>query len=98
MTKKFYMLLFAVLMTAGLASAQQVVIRVAPPRPEHVGRIGRAPGPGFVWIEGYHEWRGNAYVWVPGRWERPPRPRARWVRPHYRHVRGGWIFVAGHWR
>ena len=98
MIRRFYLLLVAVLLTAGIASAQRVVIRVAPPRPVHVGVMGQAPGPGFVWIEGYHAWRGEAYVWVPGRWVRPPRRHARWIRPRYRHVRGGWVFVPGRWR
>ena len=98
MTKRFHLLLFALLLTAGLANAQGVVIAVAPPRPVHVGVVGVAPGPGFVWVEGWHEWRGGAYVWVPGRWERPPRPRAVWIAPHYRHVHGGYVFVRGRWR
>ena len=97
MAKRFHLLLVALLLTAGLASAQQVVIRVAPPRPRAEVRV-VAPGPGYVWIGGYHEWRGSAYAWVPGRWERPPYPRARWIRPHYRHVHGGWVFVPGHWQ
>jgi hypothetical protein len=25
-------------------------------------------------LPGYHNWDGHAYVWVPGRWEVPPRP------------------------
>ena len=98
MTNRIHLLVFAFLLTAGLASAQGVVIRVAPPAPVRVGVVGVAPGPGFVWVEGYHAWQGGAYAWVPGRWVRPPRPRAFWVRPHYRRVRGGWVFVPGHWR
>jgi hypothetical protein len=34
---------------------------------------------------------------VPGRYELPPRPRARWVPPHWERGRRGWYFVAGHW-
>lgn len=98
MLKRLHLLLLALLLTAGMASAQGVVIRVGPPRPVHVGVIGVAPGPGFVWIEGYHEWRGGAYVWIPGRWERPPRPHAVWIAPRYRHVHGGYVFVRGRWR
>jgi len=97
MAKKFYLLLFALLMTAGIASAQ-VVIRVAPPRPVRVGVVGVAPGPGYVWREGWQEWRGGAYVWVPGGWVRPPHPGWGWVPPHYRRAQGGYIFVPGHWR
>ncbi|HEV2426270.1 MAG TPA: YXWGXW repeat-containing protein [Terriglobia bacterium] len=96
MSKKFYLLIFGVLLTAGLANAQ-VVIRIGPPAPVHE-RIGVRPGPGYVWRPGWHEWRGGAYVWVPGTWVLPPRPRARWIPAHYRRVRGGWVFVPGHWR
>ncbi len=78
MAKRLLMLLFTLLLAAGLASAAQVVIRVAPPPPVRVGVVGVAPGPGFVWVEGYHAYQGGGYVWVPGRWVLPPRPRARW--------------------
>ncbi len=74
-----------------------VFVRVAPPR-ARVEVIGVAPGPGYVWIAGYHAWRGGAYVWVPGRWERPPEPRYhRWVPGHWREHRNGWYWVEGHW-
>ena len=98
MAKRFHLLVLALLLGAGLAGAQEVIIRTPPPRPVHVGVIGVAPGPGFVWVEGYHSWNGGAYVWVPGRWMRRPRPAAVWVAPHYRPERGGWVFVPGHWR
>jgi hypothetical protein len=97
MMRRIAVLVFALLMTAGLASAQ-VVIRIGPPAPVHIGVVGVAPGPGFVWIEGYHRWDGGRYVWVPGAWVRPPRPHARWVAPRYRRVNGGWGFVPGRWR
>jgi len=97
MAKRIYILIFSLLLAAGLASASEVVIRVAPPMPVHVGVVGVAPGPGFVWMEGYHAWRGGAYAWVPGRWVRPPRPAAVWIPPHYNRVPGGWVFVRGHW-
>ena len=98
MTKRICILILTALLTAGIASASEVIIRVAPPPPVRVGVVGVAPGPGFVWMDGYHAWRGGAYVWVPGRWVRPPRPAAVWVPPHYKRVQGGWVFVPGHWR
>lgn len=79
------------------AFGQEVVIRVAPPRPVVERRV-VAPGPGYVWIAGYHRWTGNAYVWVPGRWELPPRPHARWVAHRWVRRNGGWVLVEGHWR
>src|ERR1700758_5025984 len=98
MAKRVYILLFTVLLMAGCAHASEVVIRVAPPPPVTVGYVGVAPGPGFVWVEGCHEYRGGRYVWVPGGWVRPPRPRAVWIPARYRRVRGGWVYVRGRWR
>ena len=82
----------------GIGAAQaEVVIRVGPPRPI-VETRGIAPGPGHIWVGGYHRWDGNAYVWAPGRWELPPRAHAVWVAPRWEHRGGGWVFVEGRWR
>ena len=75
----------------------QVVVRVAPPAPV-VERPIQRPGPRYVWIKGYHEWNGRAYAWVPGRWELPPRARARWVPRRWVRRNGGWVLVGGRWR
>jgi len=87
---------FGLMLTMGAMGAD-VIIRVAPPAPI-VERRPVAPGPRYVWIAGYHRWDGRAYVWVPGRWELPPRPHARWVAHHWAHRHGGWVLVEGHWR
>jgi hypothetical protein len=47
---------------------------------------------------GYHRWDGGRYLWVPGRWERPPREHAIWVQHHWVHRHGGWVLEEGHWR
>jgi hypothetical protein len=73
-------------------------VSYGPPPPVAYGVVGVAPGPGFVWIEGYHAWQGGRYVWVPGRWVRPPRPGAVWVRPEWRREGRGWRFHEGRWR
>ena len=75
----------------------RVYVRVGPPAPIFETRV-VAPGPGYVWIEGYHSWDGRAYVWVPGRWDRAPRARAVWVPARWAHDRHGWYLVQGHWR
>jgi hypothetical protein len=69
----------------------------APPPPYVVGAVGVAPGPGFVWADGFWDLHGGRWVWVNGRWARPPRPRAvwepdRWERHgnNWRHHRGRW--------
>ena len=79
------------------AMAAEIVIRVAPPRMV-VERRGRAPSRNHVWIQGYHNWDGQRYVWVQGRWEQPPRARAHWVAHHYVRRNGGYVLVEGHWR
>ena len=60
-----------------------VFVRTPPPRRVAVGPVGRRPGRGFIWTSGYYRWGGGrrGYVWVPGRWRRPPRARAVWSRP-----------------
>lgn len=86
------------LLCGACAAPGAVVVRYGPPPPRYAV-VGVAPGPGYVWTEGFWDWRGGAYVWVPGRWLRPPRPRAVWVpgawveRPHR-----GWEFRRGGWR
>ncbi len=72
-------------------------VHMAPPAPE-VEVIGVAPGAGYVWIAGHHAWRGEAYGWVPGRWELPPREHARWSTGSWHHNRNGWYWVEGRWR
>jgi len=79
------------------ATAGRVYVRVGPPaRVVEVRPV--SPGPGYIWIDGYHRWDGRAYVWVAGRWERPPRPRAVWVPGRWAQDRHGYYWVDGHWR
>jgi len=97
MLKKTAFVLLLAFTLAPAASFAQVVIRVGPPAPIVEAR-GIAPERGFVWIGGYHRWDGAGYVWVPGRWERPPHPGAVWVAHHWVHRHGEWILIEGHWR
>lgn len=91
-------LLSGTLLTAWPASAAaRVYVRVGPPAAVVEVRP-VAPGPRYVWINGYHRWDGHAYGWVPGRWELPPRARAGWVPGRWVHSSHGWYFVDGHWR
>jgi hypothetical protein len=87
----------AVALFAAVLPAADLLVTIAPPRPLPEHRP-VAPGRGYIWTPGYQRWNGNAYVWVPGTWVRPPRPRARWVPPHWGHRRGGWVFIPGYWR
>ncbi len=51
MRKRVYLLVFGFLLATGLASAREVIIRVAPPPPVRVGVVGVAPRRGYVWVE-----------------------------------------------
>jgi WXXGXW repeat (2 copies) len=88
---------FMLASVACATAGPRVYVRVGPPRAVAEVRT-VAPGPGYVWVAGYHRWDGRAYVWVPGVWLAPPRPRAVWVAHHWVHDRHGWYFVEGHWR
>ena len=95
-------LLFATLATSSLLPGcaphhGRVYVRVAPP-PVAVEVRGTAPGPEHVWIEGYHRWEGDHYVWVQGHWDRRPRARAQWVPGHWAQDRHGWYWVEGRWK
>lgn len=73
-----------------------VYVPTAPP-PEAREVVVRSPGPGYVWIPGHHRWDGHVYVWVSGRWERPPARRGHWVSGRWHHDQHGWFWVEGHW-
>jgi hypothetical protein len=87
---------FGLLLSAGTVCAE-VIVRVAPPA-AIVETRPAAPGPRHVWIAGYHNWDGHAYVWVPGRWELPPAGRRRWVAHHWVRKGDHWVLIEGRWR
>ena len=96
----FSLLITSAILAASLSipASAAVFVRVGPPRPV-VERVGRVPGPGYVWTGGYYRWGGAAYVWAPGRWAYPPRPAAVWVAPRWNYFPGrGYVFVGGYWR
>jgi len=74
-----------------------VYARTAPP-PIRVENYGRAPGPGYIWVNGYWGFRGNDYYWVSGRWERPPRGRRRWEDGRWEHRGDRYYWREGRWR
>ena len=85
-------------LTAGMAQAQ-VVVRIGPPeRPREVIPPPPPEHRDWAWHAGYHRWDGNRYVWVPGTYVAPPRPRARWVEGRWVRRGGGWVWMEGHWR
>ena len=99
--KRIMMLLaMAGALTIACSAHTVVAVRTPPrmPRPVSVGVVGVAPGPGYVWVDGYHDWRGDRYVWVPGRWTRPPRANAVWVPGRFTLRGRSHVWVSGYWR
>ena len=68
-------------------------IRIGEPPAPRQYRVARAPGPDYVWIEGYWYPQGARYTWHNGYWTRPPYEGAYWVAPYNS---GGRYFV-GRW-
>ena len=95
--KKFLLAAVGTALLGASAAFAQVVVRVAPPPPV-VEHRPVAPGPRYVWTDGYHRWDGHRYVWVSGRWVVPPRPGVVWVPGHWAERGGGWVWIEGHWR
>jgi len=75
-----------------------VVIGPPPPAPMVVGPVGYAPGPGYVWADGYYDLRGSNWVWVNGSWARRPYRDAVWVRPYWERHGRAYRFHKGRWR
>ena len=82
---------------SGCAARGAYYVSVPPP-PARVEVFGVAPGPGFVWVDGYWNWSGSRYVWAPGRWQRPPRGRGRWEQGRWENHNGRYSFRRGCWR
>jgi hypothetical protein len=91
--------LFGSLAATSCATGGYYAYRVPPPPPPRMaGAIGFAPGPGFVWIDGFYDLRGASWVWVSGYWTRPPHPRATWVAPYWERQGNRYRFHRGRWR
>jgi len=70
-----------------------------PPPLRHEIVIAR-PGPAYVWVPGYWDWRPvrHHYVWVSGVWLRPPHRHAVWVGPRVVYNHHHRYYYRGHWR
>lgn len=90
---------FLGMMLSGCAvNGGYAAVRFGPPPPPRYGVVGFAPGPGYVWTDGYWDLRGGSWFWVGGRWLRPPRPSAVWVPGYWHEYRHNHRFERGHWR
>ncbi len=70
-------------------------VNVAPPAPRYERVVVR---PGYTWAPGYYRYAGGRHVWYGGRYMRE-RAGYHWQPAHWvQGPRGGWHFLAGHWR
>lgn len=97
MVKKIALAVLFGLTLCPAASFAQIAIRIGPPARQYEHR-GRAPGQGYVWIGGYQRYDNDHYVWVPGRWDRPPQEHQRWVNHKWHHRGDHYEMQEGHWR
>ena len=88
-------LLATILLTGSPALKAQVSVGIgigAPPPPRVYARP-VAPGPGYVWVDGYWYPVDGRYVWHRGYWTEPPYGGAIWVGPRWeggRYYNGYW--------
>jgi YXWGXW repeat-containing protein len=87
--------LFSSFFLVSPASASQVYVRIGPPA--RVVEVRPAPRRGYVWQDGYQRWNGHRYVWVSGRYVRPPYAHAVWRSGNWSRSQHGWYWVPGHW-
>jgi hypothetical protein len=91
-------LLAGTLLSAGCGGAYVGFYAPGPPPPIRVETYGPAPGPGYVWVNGYWGYRGGRYEWVGGRWDRPPQGRRAWVAGRWEHHGSQYRWRDGRWR
>ena len=83
--------------TEGAVVVRASAVRPARPAAPKETRPVR-PSAESSWIPGFHEWRGSAWVWIPGVWSTPPVADAIWV-PSIEIELGGKIVIQpGSWR
>jgi hypothetical protein len=73
-----------------------VVVTQAPPASK-AEVIGVAPSAEHVWVRGYWLHTNGQWVWLPGHYERRPRPGVMWVQGHWDRTSAGWVWTPGHW-
>jgi hypothetical protein len=89
-------LLLSMILAAGtmLAADFSIGVRIGPPPVPRVERVHPvAPGPGYIWVDGYWYPEGSRYRWHSGYWTREPYAGARWVGPRY----VGGQYYQGYW-
>lgn len=77
------------------AVAHAVSVSTPPPATVEVGYYGYAR-PGHVWVNGYHQWNGSAWVWRPGYYQ-AERAGHYWVQGNWELRGNQYVWVDGYW-
>lgn len=89
---------FASALVTGLAVAavaSTVSVSTPPPATVEVGYYGYSR-PGYVWVNGAHQWNGSAWVWRQGYYQ-AERPGQYWVQPSWELRGDQYVYVDGYW-
>jgi hypothetical protein len=78
-------------------SAEVLVAEPPPADKAEVVTPSVAPGPDYIWVNGYWVRQGASWLWTPGTWVRQPHANAAWIPGHWQHQPGGWAWIPGHW-
>jgi len=71
-----------------------VGVTIGAPPPPHVLKVRpAAPGPDYLWVDGYWYPANGHYRWHEGYWTRPPYAGAHWIAPHH----DGSRWFEGYW-
>ena len=74
-------------------------VPVTPAPPTSIASVGPSPGPDYIRIEGYYNWLGDHYDWVPATWAKIPRAGATYVPGHWQSAaNGGFTWMPGYWQ
>ena len=77
-----------------IPASAQIYLEIAPPPPRH--EVLPSHRQGYVWQEGYWDWRGRRHVWVRGHWVRE-RPGYFWHPNRWEQRDGRWYLEKGRW-
>ena len=85
---------------AAAPAPSPVVVATVPPQPAPPATVALGPSPGseYVRVEGYYNWVGDHYEWVPPTWSRAPRPGATYVPGHWESTAGGYVWRPAYWQ
>lgn len=79
-----------------IAAEKTTTAPEAPP-PPRTEQASPPPMPGAIWVAGFWQWSGSAWVWVAGSWQARPEAGAAW-RPAEWRARGAvHVLIPGAW-